>query len=164
MKLKPRVEEEQLTYSFTPQDTGPHRLHWQGDSKETIRPVRCSGPLAILGESLGADFIRPTGTLYFSVPAGVRRFALQVQGAAPGETVRATVRNAAGRVVDQQDNIAAPYVFILDRDKAARTGIWSVMLERASEGVMEDVSIQTLGVPPVFGGTPSDVFVPAGSE
>ena len=36
--------------------------------------------------------------------------------------------------------------------------------ERASEGVLEDVSIQTLGVPPVFGASPQDVFVSLATE
>jgi hypothetical protein len=160
-KINPKVEDEQLVYYLTPRKTGPHRLHWQGDSKTTIRPVRWSAPVAILGEPLGVNFIRPAGTLYFFIPAGVKRFALQIAGQGTAETVKAIIRDASGRVVDQEDNIAAPHVFVLERDKVTLAQIWSITFDRASEGVLEDVSIQTLGVPPVFGATQSEVFVPS---
>ena len=75
--------------------------------------------------------------------------------------VEATIRDATGRTVDQRDNIAAPHVFALERDSTTATEIWSISFQRAGEGVLEDVSIQTLGVPPVFGATPRDVFIPA---
>lgn len=157
-KLKPRANEELITYTFTPQVTGPHQLHWQGDSGETLRPLRCSAPIAILTETLGANFIRPIGTLYFAVPSGATRFALVVGGAGTAETVKATVRNASDNLVAEQDNIAAPHVFVLERDNASPTEIWSVTFERASEGVMEDVSLQAVGLPPVFAATPREVL------
>ncbi len=158
-ELKPKVEEKQATYSFTPQVTGPHRLHWKGANGETLRPVRCTAPLAILAEGMGANFIRPLGTLYFAVSAGVTRCALVVGGAGTAETVKATVHGASGKVVASQDNIAAPHVFVLERDEAKPTEIWSVTFERASEGVMEDVSVQAVGMGPVLGVTAGEVFV-----
>jgi hypothetical protein len=159
-KLNPKVEDKQFSFSFMPRVTGPHRLHWQGDSKTTIRPIRCSAAAAILGESLGVNLIRPVGTLYFLVPVAVKRFALQITGQGTAETVKAIVRDASGRIVDQEDNINTPHVFILTRNAVAQRAIWSVTFDRASKGVLEDVSIQTLGVPPVFGTTPGEVFVP----
>ena len=163
-ELMPKDEQQQFIYRFTPRGTGPYRLHWQGDSTTTFRPVGCSAPIAVLGESLGVDLIRPTGTLYFPVPRGVKRFAIQVAGQGTGETVKAMVRDASGRVVEQQDNIAAPHFFFLESGEAAAMEIWAITFERASEGVLEDVSIQTLGVPPVFGATRGDVFAPVFSE
>jgi hypothetical protein len=163
-KLTPKVEDKQLVYRLTPRKTGPHRLHWQGDSKTTIRLVQWSAPAAILGGPLGMNLIRPAGTLYFPIPAGVKRFALQIEGQGTAETVKAVVRDASGHVADQEDNIAAPHVFVLERDKVTLAEIWSVTFDRASEGVLEDVSIQTLGVPPIFGATPSEVFVPSVSD
>ncbi len=159
-KIAPKVDEAHTGYTFTPQETGPHRLLWQGDSGETLRPVRCTAPLAILGEMLGANFIRPIGTLYFAVPAGVSRWAVVVGGSGTAETVKATVRNSAGDVVAEQNNIAAPHAFLLERDKPNSMEIWSLTLDKAAEGVMEDVSVQAVGIPPVFAATPEDVFVP----
>jgi len=161
MKLKPEAKEHNSAYNFTPQRTGPHRLHWQGDSAATLRPVHCSTPVAILGEPLGMNLIRPVGTVHFPVPTGVRRFALQIAGQGTAETVKITIRDATGRTVDQRDNIAAPHVFVLERDSATATEIWAITFQPAGEGVLEDVSVQTLGVPPIFGATPRDVFIPA---
>lgn len=160
IKLTPKTEDEHLVYRFTPNKTGPHRLHWQGDTKTTIRSVQPSTPIAILGESLGINLIRPQGTLYFFVPTGIERFALQVAGQGAAETVKAVIRDASGRVVDSQDKIAAPHVFVLERDKSETADIWSVTLGKAAEGVLEDVSIQTLGVPPLFSATPKGVLSP----
>jgi hypothetical protein len=161
-RLRPKSDDKQFVYTFEPPHTGPYLLRWQGDSKSTIRSLRCSAPLAALGESRGLAIFRWTGTLYFPVPVGVTRFALQIAGAGTAETVQATVRDAADRVVAQQDNIAPPHVFVLQRENAASAEVWSVTLDRAGEGVLEDVSVQTLGVPAVFAGSADDVFsVPA---
>jgi hypothetical protein len=161
-RLKPLAEGagDSLTYSFTPQATGAHRLDWRGDGRDTIRPVKCSAPLAFFGESVGVNMIRPVGKLYFPIPAGVGRFAIQVAGAGTAETVRATVRDDEGRLVDRQDNIALPRVFVLRRAGRERTEIWSITFEKASEGVLEDVSVQTLGIPPVFAASASCVLAP----
>jgi len=158
VKVKPKVDEKQIVYTFAPQENGPCRLDWQGDNGETLRPVSCTAPIAILAEALGANFIRPIGTLYFAVPSGVSRFALVVGGAGTAETVKATIRDAAGHIAAEQANIAAPHVFVLERDNADRLEIWSITMERAGEGVMEDVSLQAVGVPPVFAATPGEVI------
>ena len=113
---------------------------------------------------MGVNLIRPIGTLYYSVPEGVNRFAIQIEGQGSAETVKAIIRDASGRIVDQQDNIAAPHVFVLERKTAAAPEIWSVTLEQASEGVLEDVSIQTLGVPSIFAATPGDLVGPSSPE
>jgi hypothetical protein len=157
-RLSPTVRDDRIFYTFSPQVTGPHRIEWQGDSKSILRLIECSAPLGFLGESLGADLFRWTGTLYFAVPSGVERFAIQITGAGTAETVKATLRDPSGRVVGEQDKIAAPHVFVLKREQCESTEIWSATLEKASEGVLEDVSIQTLGIPSVFAGTPRDVF------
>lgn len=157
-QLKPAIEGDQITYRFTPQATGTHRLQWQGDPFTTIRLTRCSAPIAFLGESLGLNLIHPIGRLHFAVPAGVERFAIQVAGAGTAETVKATLRDSSGRVVDEQDNIGPPRVFVLERSDADSTEIWSITFAAAAQGVLEDVSLRTLGVPPLFGTSPADVF------
>lgn len=156
--VKPQLEDKAVVYTFTPQETGPYRVHWQGDMKETFRPVRCTTPLAILAESLGAGFIRPIGTLYFAVPAGVGRLAVVVSGSGTAETVKASVRDASGKTIEEKDNIAAPHVFVLERDETRATEIWSLVLARATEGVMEDVSVQVVGAPPVLAAKAEDLF------
>ncbi|MBN1854935.1 MAG: right-handed parallel beta-helix repeat-containing protein [Pirellulales bacterium] len=149
-ELKPKTDEKNVVYTFTPRETGPHRLDWQGDNKETLQPIRCTEPMAILGESSGARLIRPMGTLYFAVPPNVARFAIVVTGDGTAEMVKATIRDAAGHIAAEQDNIAAPHLFILEADNGEITQIWSITFQKASEGVLEDVSVQTVGIPPVF--------------
>jgi hypothetical protein len=158
-QMDPNVRENQATYAFTPRTTGPHRLDWQGNSNTTMRPLSCSAPCTLFGESLGLNMIRPLGTLYFGVPAGVERFALQVAGAGTAETVKVEVRDASQRLVDQRDNIAAPHVFVLERQPARPAETWSVTFQRATDGVLEDVAVQTLGIPPLFGASLTDVLL-----
>jgi hypothetical protein len=90
------------------------------------------------------------GRLNFIVPPGVTRYAVVVTGAGPAETVKATIRNAVGQVVAERDNIAEPHAFVLKCDDHTVTEVWSITFERASEGVLEDVTLQTIGIPPLF--------------
>jgi hypothetical protein len=152
--------EGEVQYTFTPETTGTHHLKWAGNSSSTLRPVRCSAPVCFYGESQGIHFFRPTGALHFAVPSGVARFAVQVAGSGTLETVKATLRNGSGRVVDTQDNIAQPHVFVAERDNPATTEVYSVTLQRAGEGVLEDVFIHTLGIPAVFSTTATDALAP----
>ena len=159
-RLNPSVDGDQLSCSLKTPMTGPYRLHWQADSTTTFRILSCSAPWVHLAESRGINFIRPIGTLYFAVPTGISRFALQVSGSGTAETVKATVRDAANQVVESQDNIASPHVFLLERNHSDEAEIWSISMERASEGVMEDVGVQALGIPTLFAATPGDMFTP----
>ena len=161
MELKPEVKDNRLlTYRITPRATGPLKLQWQSDSHTTIRPVKCSAPMALIGDLTGLNFIHPQGSLYFFVPAGIERFAIQVQGQPEAEKVKAVIRAAKGRVVEQEDNITSPHVFVLEPEDTSQTQIWSITLGRASEGVLEDVSITALGLPPVFSTKQGELFIP----
>ena len=157
--LKPVLHDQQVSYQLTPVSSGPLLLRWDGDSRDTLRPVRCSAPLAFSTDGRGLHLFRSTGTLHFAFPAGRNQCAIHVTGAGSAETVKATIADAAGRVIDQQDNIGLPRVFILKRENADSAAVWSIRLERASEGVLEDVTIQTLGIPPLFANSPQGLLV-----
>jgi hypothetical protein len=149
-RLPPQVAAGRVAYEFTPRQDGPHRLDWTGSSHETLRPVRCSRPLAILSELSGTSLIHPVGTLQFRVPAAVTRWAIVVGGAGPGERVTATIRDAAGNTVASQENIAATHLFMLQRQPSTDDQIWSITFARPSEGVLEDVSLYCVGIPPLL--------------
>lgn len=153
-ELEPRPDGDQLAIRFTPREDGVHRLQWSATSSETLRVQQSSVPLAFLAEKSGLDLFVPSGTLHFWVPAGVERFALVVAGSGTKETVRATVRDGHGNVVQEKDNIAAPQMFFLQRSPTDPEETWSITLKRASEGVLEDVSLHAVGIPPVFALTP----------
>lgn len=150
VKLSPKVESDHAVYAFTPEASGPVRLLWQGDNRETIRMLDCGAPAAILGGPLGVNLIRPVGRLDFVVPSGVKRFAVVIAGAGTAETVKAAIRNASGEMVSEQDNIAAPHAFVLERDDCTKTDTWSITFGKASQGVLEDVSVHLVGVPPLL--------------
>jgi hypothetical protein len=162
--LDPRVDGDRLSYAFRASTTGPQYLRWQGDSTTTFRVISCSAPFAYLATSRGVNLIRPVGILYFTVPGNVSRFALQVSGAGTAETVKATIRDAANRVVATQDDIASPHLFLLEREDHVPPEIWSIRLEKATAGVLEDVAIQTLGIPPLFATSPDYRFTSAEAE
>ncbi len=159
-QLTPAIEGDHVAYNFTPPVSGTYRLQWRCGPNATLRPLHCSVPWTFLQTANNLHLFRCTGTLFFTVPAGVERFAIQVSGEGTAETIKATVRNTAGQTVGQQDNIALPYVFIPQRDSANETEIWSLTLEKASTGVLEDVTIRTLGIPPVFATSQKQVFAP----
>jgi hypothetical protein len=148
--LKPELEDGVSVFRFTPQSYGPLRLDWVGDSRETLQPVSCSAPMALLLEAAGLNLFNSPGRLFFPVPESSGRFAILVEGAGAAETVKARVCNADGAVVEERDNIAALHVFVIDRKSAAAPEVWSVNLERASEAILEDVIIQCLGIPPLL--------------
>jgi hypothetical protein len=133
-------------------------LQWRSGPNATIQPVRCSAAWSSLQATGGLHLFRCTGRLFFAVPASVDRFAIQVSGEGTAETVKATVRDASGQVVGEQDNIALPHVFVPQRDKSGEMQIWSLTLEKASAGVLEDVTIRTLGIPPIFSTRNDQVF------
>ena len=101
-----------------PQD----RIEWSGKASRTPRCVPCVARRRsiVFGAPLGVNLFRPTGRLYFPVPAGVEQFALQVAGVGTAETVKATLRDSSGNIVDVQDNIALPHVFLLQRSASTR--------------------------------------------
>lgn len=145
-------------YRFTPPASGTYCLQWRSGPHATFTPLRCAVPWALLQPPRGLHLFRCTGQLQFAVPAGVTRFALQVSGEGSAETVKATLRDAAGEVRGVQDNIAAPHVFVPQRDQADMPEVWTLTLENASTGVLEDVTIQTLGIPPVFAARQGHMF------
>jgi hypothetical protein len=102
--------------------------------------------------------------LYFTVPGNVSRFALQISGAGTAETVKATIRDATNRVVATQDDIASPHLFVLEREDNVPPEIWSIRLEKATTGVLEDVAIRALGIPPLFATSPDRRFTSAEAE
>lgn len=149
-RLSPTGDNGEFVYRFSPKQTGPSRLDWQGDSNTTLQPTACSASLAILDQSAGLRMIKPSGTLFFTVPKGVERFAVVITGQGTGETVRATLRDERGNLRDTQDNIGPPHVFLAERESADHAVLWSLSLEEASEGYFEDVTVQSLGISGVF--------------
>jgi hypothetical protein len=157
--LKAESRDGLSVYTFKPRISGPIRFDWAGGSTLTLRPVRCNAPLALSTEG-GLALFHSKPKLWFHVPNDRRRFAILVAGSGTTETVKATIHDASGKVVAEQDNIAAPHVFVPERVPSAQDEAWSVTLEPASEGVLEDVELRVLGISPLFVPSEKDRFVP----
>ncbi len=155
--LDPVQQSDHLAYRFTPTITGVHQLQWRGNSNTTLR-LNCSHPWAWVSTARGLHLFRSTGTLYCVVPAGIERFAILLSGEGTEETVRATVRTASDEVAAEEDVIGLTHPFVLQREAGDTTEIWSLVLEKASTGVLEDVTIHVVGIPPTLTTSRSRVF------
>ena len=110
----------------------------------------------------GLQVIRGAERLYFHVPANVDHFELTLKTSG-AETARAVVFDPEGNeVVSGQTTLNASSVQIRVPVGAHGRKTWSVRIEKADEGVLEDWSIRLgKGVPNVLSLTPTDVFLRA---
>lgn len=104
--------------------------------------------------------IGPAGDLYFLVPSGTGAFAARVSGDGPGESVKATLRDPAGKTIAQHDNVETRQ-FLVDRPVSTSDEVWSLRLERPSRGVLEDVYVTPEGLPPILATRPEALMKPA---
>ncbi len=89
-----------------------------------------------------ARFIYGAEKLYFSVPAGVPKFALTIRGGSGIETVKLTVADPTGAGVGaveatpQANTVSLP---VTVGDHGGK--VWSLSIGKATEGVLEDNSL-----------------------
>jgi hypothetical protein len=161
--LKPKkISDSEANYTFVPHRTGPCRMEWRESSSTTVRISSCNAPFACRAATRGMHLFRPQGRLYFAVPGSVKRFAVQVIGAGSQERVHARLLDETGRLVEEKKDIAAPYVFLVDRREISdRPEIWSLSLQKPSRGILEDVTIQVLGIPDLFAASPESLLIPS---
>jgi hypothetical protein len=100
-----------------------------------------TAPLALFAEP-NARLIYGAEKLYFAVPAGVKTFRLTTRGGGGVETVRVRVHNpqgaeaAVGQATLQQNQVQIPVTVGADDGK-----VWSLTIEKAEAGVLEDNSL-----------------------
>lgn len=122
------------------------------------RVSRVNVPVGLFsGEWL--QVIRGAKRLYFYVPAGVHQFELMLKTAG-AETARAVVLDptgeeaASGQTAPGQSSVKIPVPV-----KSYADQTWSLRIEKADEGVLEDWSIRFgKGIPNVLSLRPDDVF------
>jgi hypothetical protein len=74
--------------------------------------------------------------------------------------VKATITDADGKVVATKDNVGRAAQFPLKREDATKDEVWSIMLEKPNQGVLEDVNLQLAGVPALLFSGPDAVYRP----
>jgi lysophospholipase L1-like esterase len=146
-------------YSYKATENGPHKLICEAGPHAIS--LQSPNDISCLVAPRGAfHFVGVAGPLYFVVPAGVQEFGVSVAGGGGTELVKATVMDAKGQVVATKDNIGRSERLPFSRANATEAEIWSLKLEHASTGVIEDVFVLLAGVPSLLSATPETTLHP----
>ena len=152
--------QEQATLSFDASETGLFRLPCSAGANR-FAMLACTHPALLSGEGGPIGFIRAFGDLHFYVPPGTKEFGVLVYGQGAGEAIKATVFDAAGEQVWEQDNIALPQLFDHAPTAAQQGGVWRLRLALPSGTTCEDFHIDLRGIPPFLSVRPDMLVKPA---
>ena len=151
--------DQQTEVAFTAPETGLYRVYCEPGANY-VQTAGSSHPMALDLEGAPAGLLSTVGRFYFFVPPGTKEFGVVVRGGDPGEMVKAGVYDPAGKLVAEEDSIAGRHQFVVSPAAEARGKVWSVRLDRPTQGAMEDFSVELQGVPPFLAGSPEAVLAP----
>ncbi len=117
---------------------------------------------ALVGRTL--RFLGACGPLFFHVPAGTQRFTVTLDSPVPGETAKLTVFDCEGKQAGQASTGAqARQVLDIALHPGQAGRAWSLTVEKADTGVLEDYTI-TLDaeLPPYWSVAADRLVVPEG--
>jgi hypothetical protein len=158
-KLPDAAAGRETAYDFMAKERGAYRIAC--DPRNWTGTVRASGHrLSLVASGGNFHFLSTTGRFYFWIPPGTHDFGINVSGEGIGESVKATLRDPAGKLVAEQDNILQVHQFVGSRQDAAAGEIWSIQLAKPSGGTMEDYFVRLLGVPSVLATSPESLLKP----
>ena len=130
----------------------------------SVRVVAATVPVSLFPGNSSLGMIYSPTTLYFTVPAGTRCFAVGLAGSG-SERVKATVLNAKGKVVKTQDDISKPTALVVEPEIPPQAdALWRLVLQKPTTGVLEDVSVVLTGVPPMLAPTPEMLLAPEAED
>lgn len=155
-KVAELAKEGEAVCKFTAGARGAYRVICE-PGRSAARVVASSHRVCIVTERAPIHVLGAAGTLYFYVPAGVDEFAVRVGAGGEGESVKATVYDAAGKKVGEQDNILAQQ-FVCTRGKGAGAEVWRVRLEKPSRGGIEDNYVMLQGIAPLLASSPQGLI------
>ncbi len=138
---------EPVHEAFSAEESG---IYWisAASGQNTVRLIDCTHPVVMVPEENRIHLMHTTGTFLLPVPAGATP-ALAVVGDGQAERVTVRVRDPEGRLLWEATDIAEPAWVILDPVPQQR--LLALEFARPSQGILEDVTIQIRGVPPVLG-------------
>ena len=148
-KLRAAQGEGETAYSFQAAETGAHKIVCE-PRKWTATVNSATHRVCIYSASSAIHFLGTTGEYFFWVPPGTKEFALKISGEGGGERVKAALRDPAGNMVEEKDNIAEAHQFVAKPKSDSAGEIWSLRLDKPTTGVLEDFHVQLQGVPPVL--------------
>ncbi|OQC14019.1 MAG: hypothetical protein BWX73_02018 [Lentisphaerae bacterium ADurb.Bin082] len=130
-------------------ETGIYTLEFH-DLKRNYTILKASNrPAALLAPERGLNFFCSNQPFQIFVPANSDAFALKFWGAGQ-EGVKITMRDPDGKDAWTQDDIFATEQFDATDAQAKAGGLWTVIPQKPSSGVLEDYYMQIFGVPPVI--------------
>jgi lysophospholipase L1-like esterase len=152
-----------MPYKHKATEDGLHRL--VVEAGQYLARLEAPGDVSCLLAPRGAfHFAGRAGPLYFNVPAGVKEFGINVGGGGGTELAKATIVNAERKVVATKDNIGRGERFAFTRPDGSAGDVWSLILEKPSEGVLEDVHVLVSGIPSLLSASPEAVLRPASDQ
>lgn len=152
--------DQQAAVSFPAAESGVYQVLCLPVS-HTVQMMSCSHAFCLGGRGSAIHFVATPGDFYFYVPAGVRTFAVRVQGDGDAERVGATLFDAAGKAVWSRPNLGGPEFQEFNRADGSPGEIWRLQLAKAPQGVLEDHYVELRGVPAILALTPDSVLRPS---
>jgi len=133
---------------FTATETGVYRVIAL-PLRHTIRLLESSHRVSVIGEGNMLHSLGTATEFYFLVPAGTKAFGVRVMGEGEAECVKATVFDARGAKVWEQDSIGPSKSYRNENCHNTTDEVWKVRLDKASTGVFEDNYLELRGLPPI---------------
>lgn len=154
-------DDRRLRLAFDAQETGVYTIDCRPESTGfSLRIVGANVPVSLVAGGEGLKMIHPAVTLHLVVPAGTECFAVGLAGAGE-ERVKGTLLDAEGSLVDARDDVSKPTAFVVKLETPpAEATLWTLKLEKPSQGVLEDVSVALTGVPPLLAPSPEMLLAP----
>ncbi|MDO5582046.1 MAG: right-handed parallel beta-helix repeat-containing protein [Planctomycetia bacterium] len=144
-------------FSVVPSFKERTEIRWIADKSGTAKVVFNVGSHAISFDSINVPSALPVyksvhlvfskGDLWLSVPEGTKEFAVRFVGEGL-ERLKATIFDPDGKQIWTEDNIDSAKAFYSEEGKDPRPGLWRIRIDKPSLGVLEDMYIGVLGVPP----------------
>lgn len=145
---------------FTAPETGVFRVHCE-PGRDWMRVVSSSHPVCVSGAERPVHFIGTSCDLFFLAPAGTKEFAMRICGDNDGERVKASVFDASGNKVWDEDSISAMRSYAGKPADPSRDEVWRLRVEKPSQGVLEDFHVDLRGIPPLLAFRREDLLRPA---
>ena len=122
----PDTQTEWTEHSFLPEKTGIYQILC--DPGINSLEICSDAPSAYLLKEGSITFAKPSGRMYFTVPAGTREFSVTASGS-PNVDVR--ILDPSGKCVLQKEKIAAAEPLTVNCAPSAEDRVWSIELRRA---------------------------------
>jgi hypothetical protein len=149
--------DQQQAIEFTPDADGLYVLGASAGSC-AYSVVSSNVPIGLFTAD-GLSLIYGAERLYLSVPDGVEAFSITARGTG-AETVRVNVLDPDGNQVSTGETTPTEATAEIEVDVGDRGGgVWSLQVDRAAEGTLEDNSIKlSPNLPPVLALSPEHAF------